>query len=123
MATALPGTFNITAYRGDTKQWTAEFDDGATPPVAVDMSAWVWLAQIRASKDEPDSILATFTVDDDDAATGTLVITLPADESAALVTSGGKATYYWDLQGTDGAVVKTWLAGSVKVTGDVSVTP
>lgn len=120
MASTLPGTFDIEAYRGDTKEWTAEFaDDDAA---AVDMSAWTWLAQVRSSRDEPDSVIATFTVDDTDADSGTLVITLPADESANLVTTDGKATYYWDLQGTSGSVVKTWLTGKVKVTGDVSVT-
>ena len=121
MATTLPGKFDIAAYRGDTKEWTVTFEDDSTPPAAVDMSAWTWLAQIRSNLDEPDSVIATFDVDDTDAATGTLVITLPATEAANLVTTNGKATYYWDLQGTDAAVVKTWLAGKVKVTGDVSV--
>jgi hypothetical protein len=129
VASALPGKFDIEAYRGDTKEWTATFADDATPPAPVDMSAWSWLAQIRATQDEPATVVATMTVDATSAATGTLVITLPATEAAKLVTGDaagfdpGKATYYWDLQGTDGAVVKTWLAGKVKVTGDVSVTP
>ena len=126
MATSLPGTFDIAAYRGDTKEWTLTFADDAAAP--VDMSAWTWLAQVRASRDEPDTVVATFTVDDTNAATGTLILTLPAAQAALLVTgttdglpTPGKATYYWDLQGTDGTVVKTWLAGKVKVTGDVSV--
>lgn len=121
MASALPGPFPMAVYRGDTKQWTVTFDDGATPPVVIDMSDWTWLAQIRSNRDELDSVIATFDVDDTDAATGTIVLTLPADESAALVTVNGKATDYWDLQGTNDTVVKTWLAGKVTVTGDVSV--
>ena len=120
MTTGLPGKLDIAAYRGDTKQWTVDFAEGA---VATDMSAWTWLAQIRSTKDEPAEIVATFTVDDTDAATGTLVVTLPAAQSANLITVDGKGKFYWDLQGTDGAVVKTWLAGAVSVTGDVSVTP
>jgi hypothetical protein len=91
------------------------------------MSAWTWLAQIRTTKDEPGSVIATFTVDATDAATGTLVITLPATQAALLVTgttnglpTPGKGLYFWDLQGTDSGVVKTWLAGKVAVTGDVS---
>ena len=118
MTSGLPGKLDIAAYRGDTKQWTIDFAEGA---VATDMSAWTWLAQIRSTLDEPDSVVATFTVDDTDAATGALVLTLPAAQADNLVTVVGRATYYWDLQGTDGAVVKTWLAGKVKVTGDVSV--
>ena len=122
MADALPGKYDFAAYRGDTKQWTIDFADDSAPPSPVDMSVWTWLAQIRSSLDEPDTVVATITVDDTDAATGTLALTLPATEAANLVTVDGKATYYWDLQGTDGTVVKTWLAGKVKVTGDVSVT-
>jgi hypothetical protein len=120
MATALPAPFDIAAYRGDTKEWTLNFADDAG--VAVDMSAWSWLAQVRSSRDEPDTVVATFTVTDTDAATGTLTLTLPAAQSALLLTTGGKGLYYWDLQGTDSTVVKTWLFGKVKVTGDVSVT-
>lgn len=122
MTTGLPGTLNITAYRGDTKAWTVAFADDSTPPTAVDVSAWTWLAQVRSTLDEPNSVVATFDVDTTDAATGTLVVTLPATEAANLITVDGRATYYWDLQGTNGTVVKTWLAGKVKVTGDVSVT-
>lgn len=128
MATSLPGTYNFAAYRGDTRELTLTFADTSTPPAPVDMSAWTWEAQIRATKDEPDSVIATITVDDADANIGTLVLTLSADESANLVTgeaagfASGKATYFWDLQGTQGAVVKTWLAGKVSVTGDVTVT-
>src|SRR4051812_33698181 len=117
MATALPGKYDFAAYRGDTKEWTIAFTDDATPPAPVDMSAWAWEAQIRATLDEPDSIVATLTVDAAAAGTGTLTLTLPATESNNLVTVDGRATYYWDLQGTDGAVVKTWLAGKVKVAG------
>lgn len=119
MATALPGKYDFAAYRGDTKQWTIAFTDSDGAP--VNMAAWEWEAQIRATLDEPDSIVATLTVDGTGAATGDLGLTLPAAESDGLVTVDGRATYYWDLQGTDGSVVKTWLAGKVKVTGDVTV--
>lgn len=120
MTDALPGKYDFAAYRGDTKQWTIDFADADN--AAVDMSAWTWEAQIRSTLDEPASVIATLTVDDADADVGVLDLTLPADESSALETTNGKAVYYWDLQGTDGAVVKTWLAGKVKVTGDVTVT-
>jgi hypothetical protein len=128
VATVLPGKYDFAAYRGDTKEWTIEFADDATPPAPVDMSGWTWEAQIRATLDEPDSIVATITVDHTDAATGTLGLTLPAAQSDNLVTGPaagfdpGKARYYWDLQGTSGSVVKTWLAGKVDVKGDVTVT-
>lgn len=120
MTTGLPGDYPLTVYRGDTKDYTLEFTE-TTGGAAVNLSGWTWLAEVRSTRDEPDPVTATFTVDSSDAATGVLVVTLPAVESAKLVTDAGRATYYWDLQGTDGGVVKTWLTGKVKVTGDVSV--
>ncbi len=97
---------------------------------SVDLSDRDWAAEIRASLDEPASATATFTVDDTDADTGTLVLTLPHSESANLATGEtagfkpGKGTYYWDLQATsktDDEDVFTWLAGKVTVTGDVTI--
>jgi hypothetical protein len=113
---SLPGVVDLQVVRGDTVgpiQFVA--DD------AFDWSGRTWEAQVRASKDEPDTILATFTVDDTNADTGILLLTLPATESQNLETTNGKAIYYWDLQATESGVVKTWFAGKVKVNGDVTV--
>lgn len=129
MATVTVGTtageLDLQVRRGD-KIGPIELDWGT----GVDLSDRNWAAQIRATLDEPADLTATFTVDVTDAATGTLVLALPHSESANLVTgttSGratpGKATYYWDLQATsktDADDVFTWLAGKVKVTGDVT---
>lgn len=130
MATVTVGTtagaLDLQVRRGD-KIGPIELDWGT----GVDLSDRTWAAQIRSDLDETETDpIATFTVDDTDAATGTLVVTLPHSESANLVTgttSGratpGKATYYWDLQATsktDPDDVFTWLAGKVKVTGDVT---
>ena len=117
---ALPGKADLTLYRGDTRVWTVAFtdDDG----VALDLSGRTWVAQIRSDLNRTDPAVATITVGDDDADTGSLTLTLPADEAAALgPLTDGKATLYWDLQSDDSGVVQTWLAGKVKVTGDVSV--
>jgi len=110
-----PGAVNLTVTRGDTLG-PLQFDAGD-----FDWSGRTWEAQVRASLDEPDTIIATFTVDDADAAAGVLLLTLPATESANLITVGGRATYYWDLQATESGVVKTWFAGQLKVSGDVTV--
>lgn len=116
---ATAGKLDLTVRRGDTIG-PVDLDWGAT----VDLSDRTWDAQVRATLDEPTAITATFEVDDSDAATGLLVLTLPASESAALATVNGRATYYWDLQATsiaDPEDVFTWMAGKVKVTGDVTV--
>lgn len=118
---ATTGSLDLTAKRGD-KIGPITLDWGA----AVDLSDRAWAAEVRDSLDEPATLTATFTVDDTNAATGVLVLTLPASESANLATVSGKATYYWDLQATDltdPEDVFTWLAGKLKVAGDVTVLP
>lgn len=114
---ALPGDAPLTLYRGDTRVWTVTFTDD--DDVALDLSGRVWVAQIKDDKDRTNAAVATITVDDTDADSGTLVLTLPAGEAAALGNDG--TTLYWDLQSDDSGVVQTWLAGKVKVKGDVSV--
>jgi hypothetical protein len=113
-----PGQLDIVAVRGD-RVGPLQF----TPANALDLSGRTWIAQVRATKDEPEEVLATFDVDSSDAATGVIRLTLPPEESANLETSNGRGTYYWDLQATlvsDETDVKTWFAGKVRVTGDVS---
>ncbi len=118
---ALPGTAPLTLYRGDTRVWVVAFtaDDGSS----LDLSGRTWVAQIRTDLARTDPVVATITVDDADAATGELTLTLPAGEAANLgpLDASGKAALHWDLQSDDAGVVQTWLAGKVKVTGDVSV--
>lgn len=114
----LPGSKPLTIYRGDTRVWTASFADDAG--AAMDLSGRIWVSQIRANKDR-GAVLATIDVDDADAATGDLVLTLTSSESANLVTADGTAKAFWDLQSDDSGVVKTWLAGVVSIKGDVSV--
>lgn len=118
---ALPGKAELQLYRGDTRVWLVTFtaDDGSD----LDLSGRTWVAQIRSDLARTDPVVATVTVDDTDSATGTLTLTLPADEAANLgpLNDKGQAVLYWDLQSDDAGVVQTWLAGKVKVTGDVSV--
>jgi hypothetical protein len=118
---ALPGKADLKLYRGDTRVWLVTFtaDDGSD----LDLSGRTWVAQIRSDLARTDPVVATVTVDDTDSATGTLTLTLPADEAANLgpLNDKGQAVLYWDLQSDDAGVVQTWLAGKVKVTGDVSV--
>lgn len=115
---ATAGKLDLSVRRGDTIG-PVDLDWGGT-----DLSDRTWDAQVRSTLDEPTAVTATFDIDDTDGATGLLVLTLPASESANLATVAGRATYYWDLQATsiaDPEDVFTWLAGKIKVTGDVTV--
>lgn len=122
---ALPGAVDLTGVRGD-KWGPYEFE----AQTALDLSGRTWLAQVRATKDRPAEVLCEMVVDDADAADGILRVSILPDESTNLVTGEaagfepGKATYYWDIQGTldsDVTDVKTWFGGKVKVVGDVAV--
>lgn len=118
--TVSPGPVDLGLIRGDKfGPMTLSSDDG------LDLSGMTWLAQIRATKDEPAEIIATFDIDTSDAATGVLRLTLPASEARNLVTVNGKGTYWWDCQATlvsDAEDVKTWFRGKISVSYDVSVT-
>ena len=104
---------DLTVYRGDTYSHVVTVVDDLA--AAVDLSDRAWVAEVRAYADAAD-VLVSFTVDDSDAATGVLVLSLTAAQTATTLSRDG----VWDLQGTftaDGAV-ETLLAGSVSLTKD-----
>lgn len=112
----LPANYPITLYRGDTRVWMDEFSDGATGD-PIDLSGYTFVAQIRESREASD-VLAEMTVDDSEAELGRLTRTLSATDSGALPIGSA----FWDLQATRTAdgFVRTYLAGRVRVTGDIS---
>lgn len=115
----LPGDAPLQGIRGD--KW-GPF--AFTARTTLDLSGRSWLAQIRTTKDEPADVVATFTVDSSEAADGIIRLTLPATESANLVTVNGKGRYYYDVQATldsDATDVKTWFSGKLTAFGDVSL--
>lgn len=108
-----PGPRDISIYRGDDYPHAVTFTDAAGAP--LDVSAYAFTAQIRSlSQGGTGEPLAEFTIDDSQAATGIVVLSLAATETADL------AAGYWDLQADDGTTVSTWLAGRVSVSGDVT---
>jgi hypothetical protein len=114
-----PGECDLSGVRrGDTVSFrvTVTEDDGTT---AKDVSGYTWLAQLRETADSATA-LAEFTVDDTDAATGILVLTLPAADWPAEASPEPAEKWAWDLQGTSGTTVRTYLAGKFQVKGDVS---
>jgi hypothetical protein len=120
VAEPLPGDYPLTLYRGDTRVLSLAFteDDGTT---AVDLSGKTWRAEVRETVDSA-AVLLTWTVDDSDAATGILVLTLPATQwdDSDIPDTTPTTKWAWDLESTQSGVVRTWLKGKVKVLGDVS---
>lgn len=104
----MAATRAITIYQGDTYTHEITVQDDAGAP--VDLSDRTWAAQIRAYA-TADTALADFAVDATDAATGVLVLSLTAAQTAAL--PGRPAV--WDLQGTYTAdsTVETLIPNSV----------
>lgn len=104
---------NLSIYAGDDYSHTITAVDGDA--VAVDLSDRTWTAQWREYA--AASTAVDFSVDTTNAATGVLVLSMTAAQTATLSRAGT-----WDLQGTYTAdsAVETLLAGTVTCTKDVT---
>ena len=127
MAEPLPGKRDITLYRGDTRVWTDLLERNVGTELVpvwepLDLTDHTFLAQIRDGLEPPTTVLATMLVE----ATGTpgeIRRTLSATQTANLPgPTEDLPALFWDLQvtRTSDGFVRTWLAGKVKVRGDVS---
>jgi hypothetical protein len=106
----LPATRNLTIYQGDVYDHEVTFTDENDDP--IDMSAATWRAQLRRNFTSA-SVLASFTIDDSDAATGVVRFHLTKTQTADLP---GAAV--WDAEDTTLGV--TYLRGTVVATREVS---
>jgi hypothetical protein len=107
-----PGRYDLAIYRGDTYQWrfTLWQDAGMTVPVDVTVGDVESEIRNRSAGDLIVAMACTVT------APNIIDVVLPADDSATLPTSG-----VWDLQVTyPGDIVRTYVAGRVAVTADVT---
>lgn len=105
----------VEIYSGDTVTWptyTFKTDAGVVRDLVAE--GWDdWHAQWRTTVDSGTAI--ELTLDVSDAANGIIGISATATESAAM---GGNGV--WDLQATQGDVVKTWVRGKTKWIKDVT---
>lgn len=104
-------------YRDDLFQLVVTHEDG--DGAAIDVSARTVLAQVRTSlRPQPGDVLATFEVDDTNADSGIVALSIPASVTAGMQ----PGAWFWDYQETgadpDGRV--TILRGRCDVVGDVS---
>ena len=74
------------------KQWI-DPENEAAGMEPMDISAWSWASQWRPS--EPSSRFIAFTIDDSDADTGKLVLTMTGAQTREMASSG-----VFDIEGT-----------------------
>lgn len=99
-------------YAGDTFEQSFVFQtDGVARNLTLE--GWGdWEAQIRPTIESETEV--AFTVDSSQAAAGRIVLKLDSETTRALTGA------VYDLQATDGDVVKTFLRGSITIVQDVT---
>ena len=108
----IPGTFALNIYRGDDHAWRFMLWTDAAKTVAVDLTGMTVEAEVRDRPGGAVIIPALVTV----TLPGTVDVVLDHDATRTLPANGR-----WDLQATDaGGRIATFLAGPVKVTGDIT---
>jgi len=101
----------VAVYAGDSLVLAAfTLKEDGTP---VDFSGWTLVAQWRKSLTATGFV--SLYVDKTDAATGRLIVSATAAQTRAMGQSG-----VWDLQGTQGSNVRTFVSGRTTYKGDVS---
>lgn len=104
------GTLSV--YAGDTFSQTFTFKEDGEAIDLVDAGWSAWTSQYRKNANSTTAV--SFTVDASAAASGQITISLSAAQTANL-DSG-----VFDLQATQGSLVRTWIAGGLSVTKDVT---
>lgn len=109
----LPAKLNYKIVRGDDFADTVTINEGE-PSAPVDVSARTFTAQVRSAADST-TVVATFTIDMTDAASGVVGYSL-----ADTVTDDMSGPYVWDFQQVVGGVTRTLMGGSFSVVPDVT---
>jgi len=110
-----PQNLDLLLYAGDGFSMRINFIDKMTgDPWPVDGT---WIAQVRSTATS-EEVLASFTIDDSQANVGHITASLTGADTRACA---GQVTCFWDLQYTPpGGQPRTWYAGKVKVSQDVT---
>lgn len=107
----MPAPRNLEIYQGDTYTHTVTFQDA--DGVAIDVSGYTFTGSIETTA---GAAVASFTIGTGSAASGTITLSLTSSTTAGI--SAGD--YVWDLQGVTGGTTTTYLAGRVRVRGQVT---
>lgn len=104
---------------GDTLTVQLEFDEPVDPELPdgdrqpTNLTGWKFAAQWRPN--EVDSRVIAFSVNETSLATGVVVLTMTSAQTAAMQTDG-----VYDVQGTNGAQVRTFWKERTVLTLDVT---
>lgn len=109
-----PKRVDIEVYQGDTTSFGLELTDSTDKP--IDITGWTGQAQIRVAStgelaESPTLVVTAGGVD------GVFTITLSDTESAKLL---GNTEYLYDVQISDGTEKRTFIAGKITVTEDIT---
>lgn len=104
---------DITVKRGDTHTLTFKVQDSAGAPVSL--AGRTYLVQVRQYPDTT-TVAATYSADTSQASSGIITFTLAATTTAALT----PGPYRYDIQETNGSVVRTPVEGTWTLSADVS---
>jgi hypothetical protein len=108
----LPGFNSFKVYRGDTFAFRMTLAEAS---VAYNVTSHSFAGEIKErGKTE---VVASFSFTIENAASGIVLVTLPATQSINLI-AGRK--YVYDIEMTNGTVISTILQGPILVTGDVT---
>jgi hypothetical protein len=111
-----PSNLDLTLYAGDGFAMRISFINKSTgDPWPLEGT---WRAQIRSTAAAADPPLAEFVIDDSDAVNGNIMVSLTGEDTRACL---GNNVCFWDLeQSPPGGQPRTWYAGKVKVSQDVT---
>lgn len=113
MATIPTDVGALDVYAGDTFTQTFTLTSDSSP-IDLDAAGWSdWSAQFR--KTASSSTAVDFAVDVSQADVGKITISLTPAQTAALKDNG-----VFDLQATQGSVVRTWIQGSISWLRDIT---
>ena len=113
----LPEQLDLVLYAGDGAALRLTVTDNDSEPLTVTGEV---SAQIRKTRNDP-TILAEFTADLTDGATGLVVISLTGEQTAALIDTKPVFKGVWDVQWEkDGSEPITLAQGKVECNADVT---
>lgn len=105
---------DITCRKGDTFKLEFTFTDSDGD--AIDISSYTWKMDVKETDTSSGDILGDADFSYTGNSSGVLNVTASATTMAGV--SGG--LYVYDLQSTNGSVVKTWVYGLFKINEDIS---
>ncbi len=112
MTTAIKETY-LEFFRGDDVDFNLNF---STDGVEIDVSAWTFAGQLRAGPNDED-VAASFAFDMTNASDGIVAVSIDADVMEDLDPT---KLYYYDIQRTASARVRTVMRGRFKVIADTT---